>query len=584
MGRAERLRAAMLAIAAVASVAAGWAFLDLIGGNRPSALDWMRSILLTVTAFWLLWGGLTGILGAFAPVPRPAATKALGWTRPRGLTAILVPIYNENPIETFARIAAMNRQVVKLGLADRFHFAILSDSTSLEVAAEEAAAFELLLREPKAAGRIFYRRRERNVGRKAGNIEDFIARSGGAYDYALILDADSLMEAETMGAMAARMDTDSRLGLLQTVPEVIGAHTVFGRMMAFSSSYLSPYFARGMALLQGEQGPYWGHNAIVRVRAFAQCCGLPVLSGKPPYGGHILSHDYVEAALLARGGWKVEVAPELGGSFEHGPENMVEHAKRDRRWCQGNLQHRRLVWAPGLRLWSRFTFVQGIMAYAVSPLWLALLATSILATIFPDRGGIRWDATPLVLGLGVAAALLLPKLAILIRGAIDGHNRRFGGNLQVCLSVLVEIVLSTLIAPVLLAFQSRGVIQILLGLDGGWPATERDARRVPLWTAVKASWWISLLGVGAIAAMGVAAPRYVAWLLPVAVPAVIAPVIIWATSLGNGAWARGRLFTSRAEHAPPPVVAENLRILAAWQNEMPPELDAVALEKSHAPA
>ena len=584
MGRAERLRAAMLAIAAVASVAAGWAFLDLIGGNRPSALDWMRSILLTVTAFWLLWGGLTGILGAFAPVPRPAATKALGWTRPRGLTAILVPIYNENPIETFARIAAMNRQVVKLGLADRFHFAILSDSTSLEVAAEEAAAFELLLREPKAAGRIFYRRRERNVGRKAGNIEDFIARSGGAYDYALILDADSLMEAETMGAMAARMDTDSRLGLLQTVPEVIGAHTVFGRMMAFSSSYLSPYFARGMALLQGEQGPYWGHNAIVRVRAFAQCCGLPVLSGKPPYGGHILSHDYVEAALLARGGWKVEVAPELGGSFEHGPENMVEHAKRDRRWCQGNLQHRRLVWAPGLRLWSRFTFVQGIMAYAVSPLWLALLATSILATIFPDRGGIRWDATPLVLGLGVAAALLLPKLAILIRGAIDGHNRRFGGNLQVCLSVLVEIVLSTLIAPVLLAFQSRGVIQILLGLDGGWPATERDARRVPLWTAVKASWWITLLGVAAIAAMGVAAPRYVAWLLPVAGPAVIAPVIIWATSLGNGAWARGRLFTSRAEHAPPPVVAENLRILAAWQNEMPPEFDAVALEKSHAPA
>ncbi len=584
MGRAERLRAAMLAIAAVASVAAGWAFLDLIGGNRPSALDWMRSILLTVTAFWLLWGGLTGILGAFAPVPRPAATKALGWTRPRGLTAILVPIYNENPIETFARIAAMNRQVVKLGLADRFHFAILSDSTSLEVAAEEAAAFELLLREPKAAGRIFYRRRERNVGRKAGNIEDFIARSGAAYDYALILDADSLMEAETMAAMAARMDTDSRLGLLQTVPEVIGAHTVFGRMMAFSSSYLSPYFARGMALLQGEQGPYWGHNAIVRVRAFAQCCGLPVLSGKPPYGGHILSHDYVEAALLARGGWKVEVAPELGGSFEHGPENMVEHAKRDRRWCQGNLQHRRLVWAPGLRLWSRFTFVQGIMAYAVSPLWLALLATSILATIFPDRGGIRWDATPLVLGLGVAAALLLPKLAILIRGAIDGHNRRFGGNLQVCLSVLVEIVLSTLIAPVLLAFQSRGVIQILLGLDGGWPATERDARRVPLWTAVKASWWITLLGVAAIAAMGVAAPRYVAWLLPVAVPAVIAPVIIWATSLGNGAWARGRLFTSRAEHAPPPVVAENLRILAAWQNEMPPEFDAVALEKSHAPA
>ncbi len=262
----------------------------------------------------------------------------------------------------------------------------------------------------------------------------------------------------------------------------------------------------------------------------------------------------------------------------------MEHAKRDRRWCQGNLQHRRLVFAPGLKLWSRFTFVQGIMAYAVSPLWLALLATSILATVFPDRGGIRWDATPLVLGLGVAGALLLPKLAIVIRGAIDGHNRRFGGNLPVALSVLAEIVLSTLIAPVLLAFQSRAVIQILLGLDGGWPATERDARRVPLWTAVKASWWISLLGLAAIAAMTIAAPRYVAWLLPVAGPAVIAPVIIWATSMGDGSWARGRLFTSRAEHAPSPVMAENIRILAAWQNDMPLEVSAAAPEKSHAPA
>ncbi len=579
MGRAEQLRAATLAVAAAASLAAGWAFLDLIGGNRPTALDWMRGILLTMTVFWLLWGGLTGILGAFAPVRKPSA-----WTRPKGMTAVLVPIYNEDPVETFARIAAMNRHLVELGLADRFHFAILSDSTALDVAAEEAAAFELLLREPQAAGRIFYRRRERNVGRKAGNIEDFIARSGGAYDYALILDADSLMEAGTMAAMAARMDQDSRLGLLQTVPEVIGAHTVFARMMAFSSSYLSPYFARGMALLQGEQGPYWGHNAIVRMKAFAQCCGLPVLSGKPPYGGHILSHDYVEAALLARGGWKVEVDPELGGSFEHGPENMVEHAKRDRRWCQGNLQHRRLVFAPGLKMWSRFTFVQGIMAYAVSPLWLALLATSILATVFPDRGGIRWDSTPLVLGLGVAGALLLPKLAIVIRGALDGHNRRFGGNLQVALSVLAEVVLSTLIAPVLLAFQSRAVIQILLGLDGGWPATERDARRVPLRTAFRTSWWISLLGLVAIAAMTIAAPRYVAWLLPVAAPAVLAPVIIWATSLGDGGWARGRLFTSRAEHAPSPVMAENIRILASWRNDMPLETGAAMLEKTHAPA
>ena len=235
------------------------------------------------------------------------------------------------------------------------------------------------MREPMAEGRMFYRRRERNVGKKAGNIEDFVSRSGAAYDYALILDADSLMDGATIGRMALRMDADDELGLLQTVPVVIRAETIFGRLMAFSSAYLSPYFARGQSLMQRREGPYWGHNAIVRVKAFAASCGLPVLSGKPPYGGHILSHDYVEAAMLAREGWKVEVDPTLAGSYEEGPENLIEYAKRDRRWCQGNLQHRRLIAAPGLKFWSRFTFVQGIMAYMASPLWLLLLAPGWLA-------------------------------------------------------------------------------------------------------------------------------------------------------------------------------------------------------------
>ncbi len=563
-GRAGWLRLLTLGFAAAVSLTAGIAFLDLIGGNRPGFLDWVRTILLVLTGFWLVWGGTIGLLGALSPAPKPRRDA----TRPEGKTAVLVPIYNEDPVETFSRIAAMNRQIVGRGFGEFFHFAILSDTTSLEIAAEEASEFERLVVEPEAPGRIFYRRRERNVGRKAGNIEDFIARSGAAYDYAIILDADSLMEADTMLAMVRRMDADPRLGLVQTVPVVIAARTLFGRMMAYSSAYFSRYFARGAALLQGEEGPYWGHNAIVRMRAFASCCGLPVLSGKPPYGGHILSHDYVEAALLARGGWKVEVDPGLGGSCEQGPENLIEYAKRDRRWCQGNMQHRRLIAAPGLKFWSRFTFVQGIMAYLASPLWLLLMGTSLAASLIPDRGGERWGATPWIIGIGVLTTLLLPKFAIALRGALDGTNGKFGGW-RIIPSVMSEIALSTIIAPVLLGFQSRAVFQILFGFDGGWPATERDARAVSLRTAFAASWWIVLTALAALVFMAFAGPAFVPWLLPVAGPALLAPFVIWTMARGGDRPVSTWLFSVPSERATSPIIREANAILAQWRATEP---------------
>lgn len=579
MGRAGWLRLLTLGFAAAVSLTAGWAFLDLIGGNRPVLLDWVRTVLLVLTGFWLVWGGTIGLLGALSPKP----VQKRDFSRPVGRTAVLVPIYNEDPVETFARIAAMNRQIVALGYGEHFHFAILSDSTSLDVAAEELSEFERLIVEPEAVGRIFYRRRERNVGRKAGNIEDFISSSGAAYDYALILDADSLMEADTILAMVRRMDADPRLGLLQTVPVVIGARTLFGRMMAYSSAYFSRYFARGAALLQGEDGPYWGHNAIVRVRAFASCCGLPVLSGKPPYGGHILSHDYVEAALLARGGWKVEVDPGLGGSFEQGPENLIEYAKRDRRWCQGNLQHRRLIAAPGLKFWSRFTFVQGIMAYLASPLWLLLMAASLMASLIPDSGGDRWGATPWIIGIGVLTTLLLPKFAIALRGAFDGTNGQFGGW-RVVPSVLGEIVLSTIMAPVLLGFQSRAVFQILFGMDGGWPATERDAKAVSLRTAFQASWWIVLAALAALVFMAIVGPQFLPWLLPVAGPALVAPLVIWASSRGGERPVSSWFFSTATERAPSPVIVEADAILAQWRQTEPMPVSRLAEVSVHATA
>src|SRR5262249_880086 len=180
-----------------------------------------------------------------------------------------------------------------------------------------------------------------------------------AYDYALVLDADSLMEAETILEMIGRMDRAPNLGLLQSLPLIVHARSAFGRALQFSARLYSPVYARGVARLQGTEGPYWGHNAIFRVSAFAERCGLPRLSGRPPFGGQILSHDYVEAALLARAGHEVRLDPRIGGSFEEGPDNIVDFAKRDQRWCQGNLQHSRVLFAPELHVWNRVTLLQG---------------------------------------------------------------------------------------------------------------------------------------------------------------------------------------------------------------------------------
>ncbi len=282
-------RLAAIVFSLIVSFAATDLFVRYADTDGMSTVDTLRCALIAITTLWLAWGAALSLLGLiyipepFARLPDDQAVK--------GRTVILVPVYNEDPAATFSRIAAMDEGLEAIGAGASFDFAILSDTTSTAVGEEEALWWARLVAERQGEGRIFYRRRTANIGKKAGNIEDFIRRSGAAYDYALILDADSLMEPRTIVEMARRMEADPDLGLLQTLPVIIHAQSFFGRAMQFSASYFSPVFARGVAMLQGDEGPFWGHNALVRVRAFADSCGLPQLSGKPPFGGHIMSHD-----------------------------------------------------------------------------------------------------------------------------------------------------------------------------------------------------------------------------------------------------------------------------------------------------
>ncbi|MFV0358245.1 glucans biosynthesis glucosyltransferase MdoH [Tropicimonas sp.] len=567
-GRTRLARLAAFVFSLLAASAATMLLVDAAVEDGFDSLDALRVGLILLTTAWLAWGAAQAFVGLLTR-PRPDRPAEIRAPQPR--TVVLTPICNEDPVATFARLAAIDRSTRAAGVAA--DIAVLSDTRDDTAAARERAAFARLIADTGGEGRIFYRRRFDNHGRKAGNIEDFIRKSGGAYELAVILDADSLMEGETIRRLVARMQADPSLGLLQTLPRILGGGSVFGRAMQFAGNFHGPVFTRGLARMQGATGPFWGHNAIVRVRAFAESCGLPVLSGRPPFGGSILSHDYVEAALLARAAWKVEVDETLDGSYEEGPENILAHARRDRRWCQGNLQHSRLLLAPGLALWNRFVFLQGIFAYVDSTVWAIFLVSSVVATIkapppdyfpepyqlfpvFPDDH--TQAITALIVGIG--GLLFLPKLAILAEAICTGRARGFGGAVRATEAVLGEILHSSLIAPVMLMYQSRSVLQVLSGSDGGWPANQRGEGRLTLAEGWDAAHWITLTGLTALTIVAFVAPDLTIWLLPVCLPLVFAPLIIAWTSRSASS---GRT-TLSIEGAPSPVVADFAATLDRW--------------------
>lgn len=586
------LRSLAVGLSLVAGLGAFVLFLQFGDADGLDTLDILRALLILISTLWLAWGAIQALIGltsfSHPPAHDPAAPI-------RGRTVILMPVYNEDPLATFSRVAAMEASLRETGDPAQIHFAILSDTRNETIARRELVLFKHLVEDRNGMGRFFYRRRENNVGKKAGNIEDFITRSGGAYDFAVILDADSLMEGTTILSMIRRMEAEERLGLLQTLPKVIRARSRFGRAMQFSASFFSPIFARGLAMMQGETGPFWGHNAIVRVRAFAESCGLPALRGKPPFGGHVMSHDYVEAAMLARAGWIVRLDDDLGGSFEEGPENIVDHAKRDRRWCQGNLQHSRIIGAPGLRAWSRFVFAQGIMAYIAPLFWLGFILASIAAPILappPDYFPIPYWPFPyfppseaskaISLAIGIFGLLLLPKILIATRAAFTGRANGFGGARLAFLSTLGELAFSSLTAPVLLMYATRSVFQVLLGRDGGWPTNNRGDGTLTLGESFAASHWIVTIGAVGLAATWAFAPGLLLWLLPVGVPMIFAPALLRWSSLPS----KGRLMGVPTEYAPAPVMVLHDQILERWTAALIPEdassAPAAAPEKTHA--
>lgn len=536
----------------------------------------------TITLSWIAFAAASAITGLLIPPPRRRQDATLDGT----LTVLLMPIYNEDPARTTAALRAMAEALQQQAAARHFEIAIVSDSTVADAWIGESLAVDELRRQLREIMPVWYRRRWRNIGRKAGNIEEFVKRWGGRYDYMVVLDADSLMSADTLIELVRRMQLDEHLGILQTVPMLTGHSSLFARVQQFSGRVYGGLIARGMAAWSGNEGNYWGHNAIIRIDAFAQACGLPQLPGRRPFGGHILSHDFVEAALIRRAGWKVCMAPDLGGSWEEGPPSLVDVAVRDRRWAQGNLQHGKVIGATGLTLTHRSHFLIGIMSYLSSPLWLMLLlvgfALTLQATLirpeyfsrefqlFPDWP--RFDAVRMTrLFVFTMIVLFTPKILGLIRTIFMPAVRRgCGGLLAVTLGTLVESLLAALYAPIMMLVQSQHVIEILTGRDSGWQSQRRHALRTAWGEAWSVHWPHLAIGALVTVVAYLISPTLAAWLSPTLLGLLLAvPLAKLSGSVrAGGLLARIGLLRTPEESDVPPVIRRRDELLEPGQGGM----------------
>lgn len=484
-------------------------------------------------------------------------------------TALLLPTYNEDPARVMSRVRAVWESLDRTGQGGRFDFYILSDSTDPHTWILEEREF-LHLREAAAGARIFYRHRRDNAGRKAGNIAEWVTRFGGHYDFMVVLDADSLMEGDTLLRLVESMERNPRVGLIQTVPLLLNGDTVFARVQQFATRMYGSLIARGISWWHGAESSYWGHNAIIRVRAFAESAGLPQLQGRKPFGGHIMSHDFVEAGLLRRAGWGVHLVTSLRGSYEECPPTPTEYAMRDRRWCQGNLQHMAVLPARGLHPMSRLHLLTGIGCYVTAPLWLLFLLVGILVSLqaqfirpeyFPAGVSLfpQWPAQDPVRAIwvfaGTMAMLIVPKFIGYLAMLWPRSDRLgMGGAARGLLSVLGETVISALLAPIMMFGQSRAVVEILLGRDSGWSAQRRTHAGTSFRELVRQYGLHTAAGTAlAIAAYSVSTALLL-WMLPVIFGLILAvPIVALASMSGAGLRKSGLLLTPE-ERVPPPIL------------------------------
>ena len=540
-----RRRAAMLALNGLCLALLGWMLWRALAPGGMSASDIVFFACFLVGAPWTvmgLWNALAGIWllhgrrdGMALAAPHLAAGETDAPIASR--VALTMTLRNEAPDRSLAKLAEMRRSLDATGWGHLYDIFVLSDTTDPGIAAEEERQFAAL-RPALGGARATYRRRAENTGFKAGNVRDWVLRWGGAYDLFLPLDSDSLMAGETIVRMTRIAEAHPRIGILQSLVVGAPASSAFARIFQFGMRHGMRSFTMGSAWWQGDCGPYWGHNALIRVDAFRRHCRLPVLPGTPPLGGHVLSHDQIEAATMRRGGHEVRVIPVETASWEENPPTLMDFTKRDLRWCQGNMQYWGLLGLRGLRPTSRFQIVAAIMMYLAAPAWM-LMTLAAASKMFLDDGGFD-------VAFGVAmffimfAVSLVPKLLGLLDIALTpGGAARYGGRARFALGGVTELVFSILLAPVVALRVTIFLAGLVFGRKVTWSGQNRDAYRLSWGDAARGLWPQTAFGIALFAAIwAVAGVSTTVWAAPmIAGLALSIPFAVLTAHPAVGAWA-----------------------------------------------
>lgn len=502
-----------------------------------SLVDFALTALFLVTLPWTVIGFWNAVIGLLvfrssrdpAALVCPVAEGANEDDPIDAKTAVLSCIRNENVDEVARNLSVMLEGLAAAGVADRFHLYVLSDSTWKDVIAEEEETFEQLEGRWRGILPITYRRRNENPGFKAGNIRDFCERWGHLHDYALVLDADSLMSTQALLRLVRIMQRNPRLGILQHLTVGMPTASPFARVFQFGMRLGLRSYTVGSAWWQGDCGPYWGHNALVRLRPFIEACELPKLPGNPPLGGWILSHDQVEAVLMRRAGYEVRVLPEEEGSWEENPPTLIEFIRRDLRWCQGNMQYWRLLAMPGLHPVSRVQLLLAILMFVGSPAWIAFMTLGMLRVGLTDDPSQTFHAdTGLLLFALIMTMVFAPKIATFIDLLASPRKRlAFGGTPRAIAGFGTEVVFSALLAPVMAIAHSRFLLGLPFGRAAVWSAQRRAGHRVTLSQGLARLWLQTLFGVSALVWLGLTASPALIGFLPFLLGAVLAvPIAI----------------------------------------------------------
>ena len=554
----------------------GW-----LAGAGMTGLEWALLSMIGATFVWVTLSvstvgvAIAGLLAREAAESRPPDAQT-----PLDV-ALLVPVYNEVPWDVFGNAAAMLDDLAARRGRHRYTLFILSDTGDAEIAAQEWQAFSRLA--ATAPLPVHYRRRAANTDKKVGNILDWVTGWGAAHEAMLVLDADSLMSGRAIERLASELAADPDAGLIQSFPMLIGAETLFARLQQFSNIAYGWLLAEGLALWSRSEGNYWGHNAIIRTRAFADSAGLPHLTARGR-DDLILSHDFVEAGLLRRAGWRVRFLPRLTGSFEETPGTLIDYTLRDRRWCRGNLQHLRLLGTAGLHPVSRFHLFHGAVSYLLSPAWFALLIVWSLLGKDAETNVIRYfnEANPLfpdwppamshidsaVFLIIMYAMLLTPKITgAAIIACNPAATRVFGGHRAFLSAFGTEVLLSIAYAPILMIQQTKAVFRAALTRSEPWRPQERAAQHYPLGTLLRFHWLETLLGV--LLSVGLLSGLVSLWLLPIAASLLLA-VPLSALSAVNIAAKAPRSLAMNSPHTlrEPAIVARARRARAEMKNEL----------------